>query len=86
MAAAATRSRAAREARQVVQYLLLEGEANVHVLHPRTLSRGYTSPDILVVVTSVFLGGDLPPRLPVRTVLCLPPANVPLIFLSRICT
>ena len=38
---------------------------------------GYTSPDILVVVTSVFLGGDLPPRLPVRTVLCLPPANVP---------
>ena len=31
-------------ARQVVQYLLLEGEARVHVRHPRALSRGVRLP------------------------------------------
>ena len=48
---------------------------------------GCASPDITVVVTSVFLGDDLLPALSVTTVLCPPPATatVLLIFLSRIC-
>ena len=37
---------------------------------------GFASSDIMMVVASVLLGGDLLPALPVTTVLCPPPATV----------
>ena len=46
---------------------------------------GFASSDIMMVVASVLLGGDLLPALLVTIVLCLPPATVLLIFLSKIC-
>ena len=46
---------------------------------------GFASSDIMMVVTSVLLGGDLLPALPLTTVLCPSPATVLLIFLSKIC-